>query len=150
HVHGFVAAVTGEHHRGLDDPATTLGLLLLTSGLGRHIAGLRSRPRRLAANECRLRVLPATRARLSAVSATRVLHHVGPEPLESTRAAFPDVEFVPVPVEGELGDDIHGDVLLTTAIGGPNLPEVLARGARWVDTIGTGLGGLPAGDGRPD
>jgi phosphoglycerate dehydrogenase-like enzyme len=84
------------------------------------------------------------------VSVTRVLHHVGGESLESTRAAFPDVEFVPVPTEGELGDEIHGDVLLTTAIGGPNLPEVLTRGVRWVHTIGTGVDRFPLHEIRPD
>jgi len=89
------------------------------------------------------------RARLSAVSATRVLHHVAPASLETTRAKFPDVEFVPVPKEGDLGDDIHGDVLLTTAIGGPNLTEVLARGVRWVHTIGTGVDRFPLDAIRP-
>lgn len=83
------------------------------------------------------------------MSVTRVLHHVGSASLETTRAAFPEVEFVPVPVEGELGDEIHGDVLLTTAIGGPNLPEVLTRGVRWVHTIGTGVERFPLGEIRP-
>jgi phosphoglycerate dehydrogenase-like enzyme len=77
------------------------------------------------------------------MAVTRVLHHVGADSLASTRAAFPDVEFVPVPTEGPVSDDVHGDVLLTTAIGGPNLSDVLQRGVRWVHTIGTGVDRFP-------
>jgi phosphoglycerate dehydrogenase-like enzyme len=77
------------------------------------------------------------------MAVTRVLHHVGADSLASTRSAFPDVEFVPVPQDGPLGDEVHGDVLLTTAIGGPNLPEVLQRGVKWVHTIGTGVDRFP-------
>ncbi|HEX7096033.1 MAG TPA: NAD(P)-dependent oxidoreductase [Acidimicrobiales bacterium] len=83
------------------------------------------------------------------MTVTRVLHHVGGEALEATRAAFPQVEFVRVPVEGPLGVEIYGDVLLTTAIGGPNLPEVLGRGVRWVHTIGTGVDRFPLHEIRP-
>jgi phosphoglycerate dehydrogenase-like enzyme len=84
------------------------------------------------------------------MAVTRVLHHVGADSLTSTRSAFPDVEFVPVPREGGLGEEVHGDVLLTTAIGGPNLDQVLQRGVRWVHTIGTGVDRFPLEAVLPD
>jgi phosphoglycerate dehydrogenase-like enzyme len=84
----------------------------------------------------------------AAVSRTRVLHHVGGESFDGLATAFPDVEFLPVPVEGDL-DGIEGEVLLTTAIGGPRLDEVLDRGVRWVHTIGTGVDRFPLDALRP-
>lgn len=83
------------------------------------------------------------------VTVTRVLHHVDADSLASTRAAFPDVVFVPVPRTGPLPDDAHGDVLLSTAIGGPHLDEILDRGVKWVHTIGTGVDRFPLGSVRP-
>jgi phosphoglycerate dehydrogenase-like enzyme len=80
---------------------------------------------------------------------TRVLLHVGGAPVESLAAEFPDVEFAPVPKEGEL-DGLDAEVLLTTAIGGPRLDEVLDLGVRWVHTIGTGVDRFPLGALRPD
>jgi len=103
-----------------------------------------------------LRRAPGPRPRFPAacntdpMAVTRVLHHVGADSLASTRSAFPDVEFVPVPTEGPLGDDVHGDVLLTTAIGGPNLSDVLQRGVKWVHTIGTGVDRFPLDAVLPD
>jgi phosphoglycerate dehydrogenase-like enzyme len=73
---------------------------------------------------------------------TRVLHHVGDEWVDGLAATFPDVEFLRVPAEGELGG-FGAEILLTTAIGGPRLDEVLDCGVRWVHTIGTGVDRFP-------
>jgi phosphoglycerate dehydrogenase-like enzyme len=80
--------------------------------------------------------------------APRVLLHVGGAPVDALVAAFPDVEFTPVPGEGDLGH-LEADVLLTTAIGGPRLDEVLDLGVRWVHTIGTGVDRFPLEALRP-
>jgi phosphoglycerate dehydrogenase-like enzyme len=77
------------------------------------------------------------------MTTTTVLHHTRPETLDAIRAQVPDVEFVPVPTEGPLDPSIQGDVMLTTAIGAPSLPEALDRGVRWVHTIGTGVDRFP-------
>jgi phosphoglycerate dehydrogenase-like enzyme len=77
-----------------------------------------------------------------------VLHHVGGSSLSDLEAAFPTVRFLRVPAEGDL-DGLDGEVLLTTAIGGPRLDEVLDRGVRWVHTIGTGVDRFPLGSLRP-
>jgi phosphoglycerate dehydrogenase-like enzyme len=68
--------------------------------------------------------------------------------VDKLTAEFPDVEFTPVPKEGDL-DDLAADVLLTTAIGGPRLDEVLDLGVRWVHTIGTGVDRFPLDALRP-
>jgi phosphoglycerate dehydrogenase-like enzyme len=73
----------------------------------------------------------------------RVLHHTRAEMIEPLRAEFPDVEFVPVPTDGEVDPSIQGDVLLTSVIGAPTLTEVLGRGVRWVHTAGTGVDRFP-------
>jgi phosphoglycerate dehydrogenase-like enzyme len=82
------------------------------------------------------------------VSRIRVLHHVSGDQVAALAADFPEVEFVPVPADGDL-DGLSGDVLLTTAIGGARLDEVLGRDVRWVHTIGTGVDRFPLGSLRP-
>jgi phosphoglycerate dehydrogenase-like enzyme len=72
-----------------------------------------------------------------------VLHHVGAASLDRLRPAFPTVEFVPVPPDQPFDPSVSGEVLLTTAIGGPHLDDVLASGVRWVHTIGTGVDRFP-------
>jgi phosphoglycerate dehydrogenase-like enzyme len=79
---------------------------------------------------------------------TRVLLHVGGAPVDSLVAEFPDVDFAPVPKEGDLGG-LDAEILLTTAIGGPRLDEVLDLGVRWVHTIGTGVDRFPLDALRP-
>jgi phosphoglycerate dehydrogenase-like enzyme len=57
--------------------------------------------------------------------------------------AFPDVEFVHVPTEGDLPADVSGEALLTFTWGSPNMRQVLERGVRWIHTLGTGIDGFP-------
>lgn len=72
-----------------------------------------------------------------------VLHHPRAEAMTGVAARFPDVTFVPIPMTGELPPDVRGDVVLTTAIGADTLVDALARGVRWVHTIGTGVDRFP-------
>jgi phosphoglycerate dehydrogenase-like enzyme len=76
----------------------------------------------------------------------RVLSHL---PAERLRAALGDearrAALVEVPAEGEPPEGATGDVLLTFAWGAPNLPALLARGVRWIHTIGTGVDRFPLG-----
>jgi len=72
-----------------------------------------------------------------------VLHHTRPDAMASLAARFPDIAFVPIPMTGELPDDVRGDVVLTTAMGADTLVAALERGVRWVHTIGTGVDRFP-------
>jgi phosphoglycerate dehydrogenase-like enzyme len=84
------------------------------------------------------------------MSRVRVLHHSRNDEIESLRAEFPDCQFVAVPPAGEVDASIEGEVLLTSPIGTPNLPDVLRRGVRWVHTLGTGVDRFPLDQIRPD
>jgi phosphoglycerate dehydrogenase-like enzyme len=74
---------------------------------------------------------------------TRILVQVRDPLARHIAAALPDVEVVPIASEGDLPPDVRGDVLLTMAWGSANLPQVLARGVRWVHALGTGLDRFP-------
>lgn len=53
---------------------------------------------------------------------------------------LPNVEFVRIPVRGELPADASGEVLLCGARGFPNLEAAVERGVRWIHATGTGVG----------
>jgi phosphoglycerate dehydrogenase-like enzyme len=74
---------------------------------------------------------------------TRILVQIHERLVGRIIDAMPDVEVVPVPSEGDVPPDVHGDVLLTMTWGSPNLAHVLARGVRWVHTLGTGVDRFP-------
>jgi phosphoglycerate dehydrogenase-like enzyme len=73
----------------------------------------------------------------------RVLHHLNEETAAAFAAEFPTVEFVAIPREGALDPGVEGDVLVTSPVATPILPEALSRGVRWVHTIGTGVDRFP-------
>jgi phosphoglycerate dehydrogenase-like enzyme len=73
----------------------------------------------------------------------RVLSHLPRAALEGVAGPLPEVEWIEVPTEGEPPSDAHGEVLLTLAYGSPNLAAVVARGVRWIHTIGTGVDRFP-------
>jgi phosphoglycerate dehydrogenase-like enzyme len=73
----------------------------------------------------------------------RVLTHVAGPIAEQIRAAAPDVEVVEIPADRDLDAGVDGEVLFTIAWGTPNLEHVLARGVRWVHTLGTGVDRFP-------
>jgi phosphoglycerate dehydrogenase-like enzyme len=73
----------------------------------------------------------------------RVLHHLNDEAATALAAEFPAVEFVSIPREGTLDADVAGDVLVTSPVATPILPDALSRGVRWVHTIGTGVDRFP-------
>jgi phosphoglycerate dehydrogenase-like enzyme len=72
-----------------------------------------------------------------------VLHHLNDETAAAFASEFPTVEFVAIPREGTLDPSIDGDVLVTSPVATPILPEALSRGVRWVHTIGTGVDRFP-------
>jgi phosphoglycerate dehydrogenase-like enzyme len=74
---------------------------------------------------------------------TRILVQIHERLVGRIIDAMPDVEVVPVPSEGDVPPGVHGDVLLTMTWGSPNLVHVLARGVRWVHTLGTGVDRFP-------
>lgn len=73
----------------------------------------------------------------------RILTHLPSGLLEPVREAHPDVELIEIPQEGDPGEGIEGEVLLTLTWGSPNLAEVLERGVRWVHAYGTGVDAFP-------
>ncbi|HEY6319602.1 MAG TPA: NAD(P)-dependent oxidoreductase [Acidimicrobiia bacterium] len=73
----------------------------------------------------------------------RVLTHVRGPVAEQVRAAVTDVELVEIPGEGELEDEVEGEVLFTIPWNLPNLEHVLGRGVRWIHTMGTGVDRFP-------
>jgi phosphoglycerate dehydrogenase-like enzyme len=73
----------------------------------------------------------------------KVLHHLNDEAAAAFAAEFPSVEFIAIPRDGTLDPGIEGDVLVTSPVATPILPEALGRGVRWVHTIGTGVDRFP-------
>ncbi|MCP4906838.1 MAG: dihydrofolate reductase [bacterium] len=73
----------------------------------------------------------------------RIATHMVAEMLAPVRAAFPEVEVVTLPVEGELPPDLEAEILLTLPWGTPNLADALACGVKWVHAYGTGVNGFP-------
>jgi phosphoglycerate dehydrogenase-like enzyme len=72
-----------------------------------------------------------------------VLCQVGEQAARTIEAAVPSAEVIVVPGNGPVPDDVQGEVALTMAMGSPNLGEVLQRGVRWVQTLGTGVDAFP-------
>lgn len=73
----------------------------------------------------------------------RILLHAGGDVAARVSAAVPDLDVTVVPTTGEVPPGVRGEALLTLPWGTPNLPEVLARGVRWVHVIGTGVDRFP-------
>lgn len=72
-----------------------------------------------------------------------VLSHLPADRLARVTQEIPDVQLVPIPERGALPDDLRGDVLVTYTWGAPNIAEAVARGVRWIHTIGTGVDRFP-------
>ncbi len=75
--------------------------------------------------------------------AVAILTQVPPPMLARVGERFPKAELVTVTTEGEPAPGVRGEVLLTFAWGSPNIPELLARGVRWVHAYGTGVDAFP-------
>ena len=73
----------------------------------------------------------------------KIATHMPLSLLEPVSAAFPDVEIVSIPVDGEVPEDLEAEILLTLPWGTPNLAAVLEKGIRWVHAYGTGVNGFP-------
>jgi len=71
-----------------------------------------------------------------------VVNHTG-YAMPSSVTGLPGIELIDAPLEGDLGAEVAGEIVLTRTQPGPNLAELLARGARWVHTLGTGVDGFP-------
>jgi phosphoglycerate dehydrogenase-like enzyme len=74
-----------------------------------------------------------------------VLNHLGGDAAKRIVAAVPDARVVDVPADGPVPDGLEGEVLLTLPWGTPNLPDVVARGVRWVHSLSTGVDRFPIG-----
>jgi len=76
---------------------------------------------------------------------TTVLVHLWGDhyPTDEVRAAFPEVDFVPVRPEGPVPDGVAGQACFTQAAATKNLEEVLDRGVRWVHALGQGVDHFP-------
>ena len=72
-----------------------------------------------------------------------ILTQVPVAALARIREEFPGVEIIQVPSQGEVPAGVAGEVLLTFTWGSPNLGDVVARGVRWIHTLGTGIDRFP-------
>jgi len=81
-----------------------------------------------------------------AESKRTVLVHFPLDGLRWIEEEFPEVELVAVPEEGPLPADLEGEILFTSTWGHSNLEHLLARGVRWVHTVGTGIDRFPLED----
>jgi phosphoglycerate dehydrogenase-like enzyme len=73
----------------------------------------------------------------------RMLTHWPRERLARLERELPDVEIVPIPDRGPLPPGASGEILVTFTWGAPNIADAVARGVRWIHTIGTGVDRFP-------
>jgi len=73
----------------------------------------------------------------------RVLTHIPLQLLGRVQRECPDVELAVIPMQGEIAEELRGEVLLTHARGSPNLARVVEHGVRWVHAYGTGVNAFP-------
>lgn len=73
---------------------------------------------------------------------TTVVNHSG-FPLPPEIHEWPGIRLLECSRSGDVPADVVGEVVLTRTDGGPNLAELLARGATWVHTLGTGVDAFP-------
>jgi phosphoglycerate dehydrogenase-like enzyme len=73
----------------------------------------------------------------------KVLCQVGEGIARTIEDAVPSAAVTVVPGDGPVPDEVQGEVVLTTAMGAPNLEELLGHGVRWVQTLGTGVDAFP-------
>jgi phosphoglycerate dehydrogenase-like enzyme len=74
---------------------------------------------------------------------TTVITHLGGDVAERIRNEFPAVAVVVIEGQADLDDGVRGEVLYTTAWGGPHIEQLLERGVQWVHTMGTGMDHFP-------
>jgi phosphoglycerate dehydrogenase-like enzyme len=75
---------------------------------------------------------------------TVLVHLLGNHfPTETIRKQFPTVDFVSVPTDGAVPDDVVAEVCITQAARTDNLAEVLDRGVTWVHELGQGVDHFP-------
>ncbi len=67
-----------------------------------------------------------------------VVNHTG-YPMPPSVTSLPGIELVDAPLDGAIDDAVAGEIVLTRTQPGPNLADLLARGAKWVHTLGTGV-----------
>lgn len=80
------------------------------------------------------------------MSSIRVISHVQVEQLELlAQKQVPGLEFIHIDPAAEPAADLRGDLLLTSALGGANLQQLLDgdHGIRWVHVMGTGIDQFP-------
>lgn len=79
---------------------------------------------------------------MAAETVTTVVNHSG-FPFPADVHTWPGIDIIECERSGALPTDVAGEVVFTRTDGGPNLGELLARGAKWVHTLGTGVDGFP-------
>ena len=73
---------------------------------------------------------------------TTVVNHSG-FAMPSEVHEWPGIRLLECDRAGDIPPDIAGEVVFTRTDGGPNLGELLSRGAKWVHTLGTGVDSFP-------
>lgn len=73
----------------------------------------------------------------------RIVTHMPINMLDPVREAFPEIDVISIPVDGDVPAGLDAEILLTLPWGAPNLAELLSSGIQWVHAYGTGVNGFP-------
>ena len=73
---------------------------------------------------------------------THVVNNLGME-LPASITELPGLRLTTVAPDGDVPEDLTADVLYTHTWGGPNVPELLTRGVRWIQVMGVGVDRFP-------
>ena len=73
---------------------------------------------------------------------THVINHLGME-LSKDITSLPGIRMTDLAADADVPADLRADVVFTHTLGGPNLPELLQRGVRWVQVMGVGVDKFP-------
>jgi len=71
-----------------------------------------------------------------------VINHLRME-LPERITSLPAIRITALSPDAEVPVGLHADVVFTHTVGGPNLPELLGRGVRWIQVMGVGVDKFP-------
>jgi phosphoglycerate dehydrogenase-like enzyme len=71
-----------------------------------------------------------------------VINHLGMT-LPDAITSLPGIRLTELAADAEIPTDLRADAVFTHTLGGPNLPELLQRGVRWVQVMGVGVDKFP-------
>ena len=73
----------------------------------------------------------------------KIFSQVGRKLSAAVSERVADAEVISIPTEGRIAEGLGAEILLTQTWGSSNIAEVVARGVRWIHTLGTGVDRFP-------